>query len=41
LFVKRVHRDNELIQEIEDAVRFFLLETEAKLRKLEALRVAA
>ena len=41
LFIKRVPRDDALIAEIEDAVRFFILETEAKLRKIENLRVAA
>lgn len=41
LFVKRVLRDDAMIAEIEDAVRFFLIETEAKLHKLQSLRVAA
>lgn len=41
LWVKRVPRDDALIAEIEDAVRFFIMEMEARIRKLEALRVAA
>jgi hypothetical protein len=41
LWMKRIPRDDAQIAEIEDAVRFFIMETEAKLRKLEALRVAA
>jgi putative phage-type endonuclease len=40
-WMTRVHRDDDMIAEIEDAVRLFLMETEAKLRKLDALRVAA
>lgn len=38
LSVHRVQRDPELISEIEDAVRLFLMEVNAKLRKLTALR---
>ena len=41
VFIKRIPRDDALIAEIEDAVRFFILETEAKLRRLAELRVAA
>lgn len=41
LFVSRVMRDEPAIAEIEDAVKLFLMETEAKLRRLEALRAAA
>lgn len=41
LFVQRVHRDAARIAEIEDAVRLFLLETQAKITKLTALRAAA
>jgi putative phage-type endonuclease len=37
LFVKRVPRDDALIAEIEDAVRFFIIEMEARIRKLEEL----
>ena len=41
MFVRRVPRDEAQISEIEDAVRHFLMEVNAKLRKLEALRAAA
>lgn len=41
VFIKRIPRDDALIAEIEDAVRFFVVETEAKLRRLAELRVAA
>lgn len=41
MFIKRVPRDDAMVAEIEDAVRLFIMETEAKLRKLETLRVAA
>jgi putative phage-type endonuclease len=41
LFVRRFPRDDAVIVEIEEAVQFFLMETEAKLRKLQALRSAA
>lgn len=41
LFVKRFPRDDARIAELEDAVRLFLMETNAKLAKLNALRVAA
>lgn len=41
LFVKRVPRDGAAIVEIEEAVRFFIIELDAKIRKLDALRSAA
>jgi putative phage-type endonuclease len=41
LFVRRVPRDPALIAEIEEAVQFFIIEADAKQRKLMALRVAA
>lgn len=37
LFVKRIERDDAAIAETEDAVRFFIMEMEAKIRRLEAL----
>lgn len=40
-FIHRVKRDDAMIAEIEDAVRGFILEMEAKLRRLTALRSAA
>lgn len=41
LFVKRIERDAARIAELEDAVRLFLMETQAKITKLTALRAAA
>lgn len=41
IFIARVPRDDAGIAEIEDAVRGFILELEAKLRRLEDLRSAA
>lgn len=38
LFVKRFPRDDAMIAEIEEAVAFFIIETEAKMRRLEGLR---
>lgn len=41
IFIRRVDRDDALIAEIEDAVRGFILEMEAKIRRLTELRSAA
>ena len=41
LFIRRFQRDEARIAELEDAVRLFLMETQAKIAKLEALRAAA
>lgn len=41
LFVKRFERDDARIADLEDGVRLFLMETEAKLRRLLELRSAA
>ena len=41
LFIRRIPRDDAMIAEIEDAVRFFIMEMEAKIRKLDDLARAA
>jgi hypothetical protein len=41
LFIRRFERDDERIADLEDAVRLFIIETQAKIVKLTALRNAA
>jgi putative phage-type endonuclease len=41
LFIRRIHRDDAAITEINDAVKLFILEMKAKINRLQTLRSAA